>query len=102
VITEAGSAQTLGFGKIPARKSEAESQDISPQTTALSPSSPQHPIISPTLMFSISTAQQWDLDPCEVEDLEMAADTLTCLHSSPGIQTQPWKRVPCEIFSPKA
>jgi hypothetical protein len=48
--------------------------------------------------------QQWALVPYEEEAREIAVDTLTCftcLHTSPGIQTLPWKRVPCERVSPE-
>jgi hypothetical protein len=85
----------LGFGRFPVRKSEAGSLDIPFKIKALRPSVYQHRF--PQVFISICTSHVCPLSQMDRRDMGQM-ETLTCLHSGPDSQTQPWKRVPCKTF----
>jgi hypothetical protein len=56
----------------------------------------------PTLAVIHPTAQDFLLVSKEGSAPGTAGDTLYCLCIGPSLQSQPWKRVPCERFAPEA
>jgi hypothetical protein len=97
---EPGSAQSVGLGRITARKSKAWSQKIPCSIPSLKERPFRHTQHHSNMRFFHPQCPGCHLFTSEVEECGTFEDKLTFQPLHLGVQTQPWKRVPFEKFVP--